>query len=136
MEDFIEKNKRYLDSVYPHTKYKIKYIKAYVQKWLEVAINRKGTQSVNFIDCMCNAGIYSNNIWGTSTEVLLPFTKVAPSFPHIQFNLFVNDIHELREYHYEATKDMTKEERIEEINDKAEEFEREMKGKKQKKTAV
>ena len=89
MDDFIEKNKRYLDSVYPHTEYKIKYIKAYVEKWLEVAANYEKTKNINFIDCMCNAGIYANNILGTSTEVLLLFTKIASSFPHIQFNLFV-----------------------------------------------
>ena len=56
--------------------------------------------------------------------------------PILKKSFSVDDIHKLREYHYETTKDMTREEKIEEINDRAEEFEREMKVKKQKKTAV
>ena len=37
--------------------------------------------------------------------------------PVFKKSFSVDDIHELREYHYETTKDMTREERIEEIND-------------------
>lgn len=92
MNKFLEGKDKYLDIVYPHTEYKIKYIKAYVKLWLEVAINYNKTKNINFIDCMCNAGIYENDVLGTSTEVLILFEQIAPKFPHIQFNLFVNDI--------------------------------------------
>lgn len=92
MEDYLIQNDKYLDQIYPHTEYKIKYIKAYVKMWLEVAANYKGTKNINFIDCMCNAGIYKNNTLGTPTEILRLFTEIAPNFPHIKFNLFVNDI--------------------------------------------
>lgn len=92
MEDYLIQNDKYLDKIYPHTEYKIKYIKAYVKMWLEVAANYRETKNINFIDCMCNAGMYKNNILGTPTEILLLFTEIAPNFPHIKFNLFVNDI--------------------------------------------
>lgn len=96
MKDYLVENDEYLDKIYPHTEYKIKYIKSYVKMWLEVAANYKGTKNINFIDCMCNAGIYKNNILGTSTEILKLFVEFAPNFPHIKFNLFVNDIDDNR----------------------------------------
>ena len=56
--------------------------------------------------------------------------------PIIKDSFSVEDIHRLREYHYESTKNMTKKERIKEINDKAEEFEREMLKRKAKRVVV
>lgn len=96
MKDYLVENDEYLDKIYPHTEYKIKYIKSYVKMWLEVAANYKGTKNINFIDCMCNAGIYKNDILGTPTEILKLFVEFAPNFPHIKFNLFVNDIDDNR----------------------------------------
>ena len=55
---------KYLQEIKDHTKYKIKYIKEYVKKWLNVAINK--TNKVEFIDAMCNAGVYAHNICTTS----------------------------------------------------------------------
>ena len=96
MEKLLKEKEKYLDIIYPHTEYKIKYIKAYVKLWLEVAINYRNTKNINFIDCMCNAGIYKNDVLGTPTEVLILFTEIAQNFPQIQFNLFVNDINKDR----------------------------------------
>lgn len=96
MEESFILNDKYLDQIYPHTEYKIKYIKAYVKLWLEVAANYGQTKNINFIDCMCNAGIYKDSILGTPTEILILFTDIAPKFPNIKFNLFVNDINEKR----------------------------------------
>lgn len=44
--------------------------------------------------------------------------------------------HKLREYHYEMTKDMTTVERIKEINDKADEVEKEIEAMRAKRIAV
>ena len=96
MQEYLKQNDQYLDKIYPHTEYKIKYIKAYVKMWLEVAANYQKTKNINFIDCMCNAGIYKDGILGTSTEVLRMFVEIAPNFPNIKFNLFVNDINKDR----------------------------------------
>ena len=56
--------------------------------------------------------------------------------PIITDSFSVEDIRKLREYHYEITKSMTKKERIKEINDQAEEFEKEMIARKAKRVVV
>lgn len=81
-----------LDEIQPHTEYKTKYVIEYVKNWLRVACNSKITKNVNFIDCMCNAGIYLNKVLGTPTEVLITFSQFANEYKHIKFNLFLNDV--------------------------------------------
>jgi len=44
--------------------------------------------------------------------------------PKVSEDFTVDDIHKIREYHYEQTKDMTVEERIAFYNDSAKEFEK------------
>lgn len=44
----------------PQTEYKIQYIREYVLYWLKVSVNRDNIENINFIDCMCNAGIYQD----------------------------------------------------------------------------
>ena len=56
--------------------------------------------------------------------------------PIFKDSFSVDDIHKLREYHYEMTKDMTTEERIKEINDKADEVEKEIEAMRAKRVAV
>ena len=56
-----KENEKYLDDAKLHTQYKIKYIKDYVRRWLNVAVNYK-QKIIVFIDSMCNAGIYKNGI--------------------------------------------------------------------------
>ncbi len=48
----------------------------------------------------------------------------------------VDDIHKLREQHYEKTKNMTIEERIKEISEGAEEFKKELKERKLKRVII
>ena len=52
------------------------------------------------------------------------------SKPVISEDFTIDDIHKIREYHYETTKNMTKKERVKEINDKAKRFEEEYKSRK------
>ena len=46
--------------------------------------------------------------------------------PVIKDSLSVDDIHKIREYHYEMTKNFSTEERLKEINDKAEKVRKEL----------
>lgn len=87
----INSNKKKLDEIYEHTEYKIKYIKKYVEYWLYVVANYDRNKTINFVDCMCNAGIYSNGVFGTPVEVLKLFISFAKLHPDKQFNLFLND---------------------------------------------
>ena len=57
-----------------------------------------------------------------------------PVFKNNSFS--VDDIHRLREYHYEMTKNLSKEERIREINEKADRVKREMRERKAKKKVI
>ena len=83
-------NEKYLDEAKLHTQYKIKYIKDYVRRWLNVAINYR-QRNIVFIDSMCNAGIYKNGIKGTCIEVIELFIEYARENQNKQFYVFLND---------------------------------------------
>ena len=56
--------------------------------------------------------------------------------PVFKDSFSVDDIHRLRECHYEMTKNMTREERLKEINDTAEAFKKEMRERNAKRAVV
>ncbi len=56
--------------------------------------------------------------------------------PVIKDSFSVEDIHKVREYHYEMTKNFSTEERLKEIRDKAEKVKKEMVQKKVKRAVV
>lgn len=95
IKQIIKANDNNLDFAKPHTEYKIKYIKSYVRHWLYVAVNAPKS-NINFIDCMCNAGVYKNNLFCTCIEVLNQYKENAIKYPEKNFNLFVNDNNEER----------------------------------------
>jgi len=88
--ELAEKHSSTLDPKRPQTTYKIKYVSTYVEKWLYVMAHNN-PPAINFIDCMCNAGIYRDGDIGTSMLVLELFIKVAKAHENIKFNLFLND---------------------------------------------
>jgi len=51
-------NLKQLDEKKQQTDYKIKYIVEYVKLWILVNVSRSNVTDLNFVDCMCNAGIY------------------------------------------------------------------------------
>lgn len=84
------KNGKCLDEAKLHTQYKIKYIKDYVRRWLNVAVNSR-QRNIVFIDSMCNAGIYKNGVKGTCIEVIELFIEYAKKNQAKQFYVFLND---------------------------------------------
>lgn len=90
LERISKENEKYLDEAKLHTQYKIKYIKDYVRRWLNVAVNYRQNNIV-FIDSMCNAGIYKNGIKGTCIEVIELFIEYAKENQSKQFYVFLND---------------------------------------------
>lgn len=84
-------NIKYLDEKKQQTDYKIKYIVEYITRWLLVNAQRTEVTNLNFVDCMCNAGIYQDGDLCTSMEVLVLFANAARNYPDKQFNLFIND---------------------------------------------
>lgn len=73
------------------TNYKIKYVVEYIKLWILVSVNREEITNINFVDCMCNAGIYKDGDLCTAMEVLSLFITVAQNYPDKKFNLFIND---------------------------------------------
>lgn len=90
--DFLIANKKLLDEKKLQTTYKIEYVSKYVEKWLFVMSNIGDVKNINFIDCMCNAGIYTDGEFGTAIRVLRLFNKFALQHPDKTFNLILNDI--------------------------------------------
>lgn len=84
-------NIKHLDEKKQQTDYKIKYIVEYVRLWLLVNVHRPNITDLNFVDCMCNAGIYQDGDLCTSMEILILFIDAAKRHPDKRFNLFVND---------------------------------------------
>ena len=80
----------------PQTEYKIKYVREYVLYWLKISVNRPNIKYINFIDCMCNAGVYKDGDLCTSIEVLQLFILEAKNHKQINFQLFLNDYKEER----------------------------------------
>ena len=61
---------RHLDAKKQQTDYKIKYVSEYVRIWTIISAERHEVKDINFIDCMCNAGIYADGDCCTAIEVL------------------------------------------------------------------
>ena len=56
--------------------------------------------------------------------------------PEFKKSFSVDDIHKLREYHYETTKNLSSEEFINDINKKAEDFKKKLKKAKKNRIAI
>jgi len=56
--------------------------------------------------------------------------------PNLEKSFSVEDIHELREYHFEITKGFSAEEFLNDINKKAEKLKKEMKKQKKERKAI
>lgn len=95
LEEITKNNDKHLDEAKLHTQYKIKYIKNYVKRWLNVAVNCS-QRNIVFIDSMCNAGVYKNGIKGTCIEVVELFVRYAKENNNKQFYIFLNDYDENR----------------------------------------
>ena len=93
-EDFdnLSINPAILDEKKQQTSYKIKYVSRYVYQWALIEVNRTSIQRINFIDCMCNAGIYKDGDACTALEVINIFNDLAKRFPQKSFVVYLNDI--------------------------------------------
>lgn len=89
--EILENHIKSLDLVADHTKMKVQYIREYVKHWLRVGCNSDNFNTLNFIDCMCNAGVYADGTKGTPIEVLELFIDSAKEHKNKKFNLLLND---------------------------------------------
>lgn len=96
IENILKEHAECLDDKKMQTSYKIQYVTNYVKKWLYVVVNVPENKKINFIDAMCNAGIYKDGDFGTAIKVLELFNEVAVFHPDKVFNLILNDKSEER----------------------------------------
>ena len=96
MKELLKKHIKYLDTKKDQTTNKIKYVKTYVEKWLIIMTQRQDTTNINFIDCMCNAGIYTDGDLCTATEILTLFYDYAIKYPEKNYCLYLNDKNQKR----------------------------------------
>lgn len=73
------------------TDYKIKYVSEYIRVWAIISAERKEIKDINFIDCMCNAGVYADGDCCTAIEVLSFFIEIANKHKEKNFHLYLND---------------------------------------------
>ena len=71
------------------TDYKIKYVSEYIRLWAIISAERVDVKDINFIDCMCNAGIYMDGDCCTAMEVLNIFIEIANKHKNKNFNLYI-----------------------------------------------
>lgn len=71
---------------------KIEYVREYVLRWAVIMLEREKIDTLNFIDCMCNAGVYRDGDCCTCVEVLYVFSDLCAKFPKKQFQVFCNDV--------------------------------------------
>ena len=84
-----------LDEKAEQTTYKIRYVARYVRQWVRIEANRKEIQQINFIDCMCNSGVYrdenGNEEFGTPIRVSRILRDVAGQYPKKKVFVYLND---------------------------------------------
>ena len=81
---------------HPHTIKKIDLIASYIQEWAEKLIHYEKCNTLVFIDCMSNSGMYrdenGNLLDGTGVRVSRILKKVAENSKHKNVKIYLNDI--------------------------------------------
>ena len=79
------KKKTVIDTAHPHTIKKFELIEEYIKSWSQKLVLYENCNTLVFIDCMCNCGVYfdddGNLIDGTSVRVANALLNVARKYP-------------------------------------------------------
>ena len=90
------KKKTVIDTAHPHTIKKFELIEEYIKSWSQKLMLYENCNTLVFIDCMCNCGVYfdddGNLIDGTSVRVANALLNVARKYPCKMVQLYLNDI--------------------------------------------
>lgn len=74
------------------TSKKIEYVRDYIIRWSAISAVRKDVNTITFIDCMSNAGVYRDGDCCTAIEILQVFNDIAGKYPNKVFRVLCNDI--------------------------------------------
>lgn len=94
-------SKSLISKASPHTIKKFELIEEYVKSWAQKLMLNNFCNTLVFIDCMCNSGIYINDETGQQTEgtpvrVAKVLLDVARNYPGKNIEMYLNDIDPLR----------------------------------------
>jgi three-Cys-motif partner protein len=81
-----------LEPASPHTVKKFELIESYVKAWAQKLLNFKNCDTIVFIDCMCNSGVYADGIIGTPIRVARYLSSIMPNYPEKHARLYFNDL--------------------------------------------
>ena len=88
--------KTVIDTAHPHTIKKFELIEEYIKSWSQKLMLYENCNTLVFIDCMCNSGVYfdddGNLVDGTSVLVANALLNVARKYPSKMVQLYLNDI--------------------------------------------
>jgi len=91
-----EKQKITADVASSHTIKKFELIEGYVKEWAQKLLNYQGCDSIIFIDCMSNSGVYQDNfgseVFGTPIRVANYLSSIMKKYPNKKAYLILNDI--------------------------------------------
>ena len=90
-------NSKLISKASPHTIKKFELIEEYVKSWAQKLMLNSFCNTLVFIDCMCNSGIYINDetgqkIEGTPVRVAKVLLDVARNYPGKNIEIYLNDI--------------------------------------------
>ena len=90
------KKKTIIATAHPHTIKKFELIEEYIKSWSQKLMLYENCNTLVFIDCMCNSGVYfdddGNLVDGTSVLVANALLNVARKYPSKMVQLYLNDI--------------------------------------------
>lgn len=84
-------NNKIISKASPHTIKKFELVEEYIKAWAQKLMLTESCHGLVFIDCMCNSGIYENNVEGTPLRVSKVLLDVAHRYPLKQIQIFLND---------------------------------------------
>ena len=94
------KKKDLIDVAHPHTIRKFELIEEYIKSWAQKLMLNDRCNSIVFIDCMCNCGVYKdedvNEVEGTAIRVAKALLDVARTYTNKNIQLYFNDLSQKR----------------------------------------
>lgn len=91
-------NREVISKASPHTIKKFELIEEYIKSWAQKLMQNQYCNSIVYIDCMCNSGLYHDEngelVEGTPIRVAKTLRDVAGQYAPKQVYLYFNDINQ------------------------------------------
>lgn len=89
------RKKSVISKASPHTIKKFELIEEYIKSWAQKLLLTESCNGLIFIDCMCNSGVYTDNIGqlvkGTAVRVSEALREAARTYTQKNIHIYLND---------------------------------------------